>query len=566
MDAITNILVFALFIGTLVFFHELGHFAVAKWCGVKVHSFSIGFGPELLAFTKGETRYRIALLPLGGYVKMLGEQPGMDEDSTEDYSRSLAAKPLWQRTAVVAAGPIANFLLAAVVYQVLFIGTQTFNGTKLGMVTQGGAAYEAGIRPGDRITAINGDPVSVWEDVGTGIGGRPAETVSVTVDRAGESKTFSLVPKSVMEPNVFGEMKPRGKVGISLHYLKPIVAVLNPESPAAKAGLASGDSITKVNGVEVEAWHDLKAALAAHSAPSVTLTYERDGVEGSTTLSASDVVPDFAEPKAWTTLALGGTLYTGLVAQDTVIAEVEGDTPAHKGGLVPNDRLLSVSVTPFQEDSASQVEPVTRPIDIWASDLPALQELDARGSFVFDVQRGTERIKVPVTLATQGVSDPLLGNRQEVVFGASNQASTLSAYRFERYVGFFESFEKAWARVGTDISLIGIGIWKLIGGSVSIDNVGGPIMLFVVAERSADVGWGAFWSMLAHISINLGLLNLLPIPVLDGGHLMFYAFEAIRRRPPSMRAREVSQLIGMALLLTLMVVAVSNDIVRFILG
>ena len=195
---------FVLFIGVLVFVHEAGHFVIAKLCNVKVLRFSLGFGPRLFGYQRGETDYCVSAVPLGGFVKMLGEVPGQ-EIPAEDLPRAFSSRPLWQRTAIVLAGPVANVILAWVVYLGIGWGTHTVDDSRLGIVNRGEAAWEAGLRPGDRILEIDGQPIRDWEDVREQISGRPNHTLSVVYDRAGTrhetvvKETGPLVHKHVTD-------------------------------------------------------------------------------------------------------------------------------------------------------------------------------------------------------------------------------------------------------------------------------------------------------------------------------------------------------------------------------
>ena len=255
-----NVHWFALLIGALVFFHELGHFIAAKAFNVKVLRFSLGFGPGVgLRF--GETEYRLSLLPLGGYVKMLGEVPDADIPAGEQ-ARAFANRPVWQRAVIACAGPLFNMLLATTVYFVMFVGSHTFGDTRLGVVTPGEPAWNAGLRPGDRITRIMGQAVSQWDDLREIIASRPAAQLSLTYERNGVTHDVNLETVTRAEENVFQETESRGKIGVSLQFLRPIIAIPDAQSPASLAGLQTGDVIDAVNGTKVQAWHEVRAALA----------------------------------------------------------------------------------------------------------------------------------------------------------------------------------------------------------------------------------------------------------------------------------------------------------------
>ena len=572
-----NIHWFALLIGALVFVHELGHFLVAKACGVKVTKFSLGFGPKLLAFTRGETEYRIGALPLGGYVKMLGEVPGA-EIPPEDEARAFFSKPVWQRTAVAAAGPLFNFVLATVVYFAMFVGPQTFGDTKLGVVSRGDPAWNAGLRPGDRIVEVNGVAVQRWDDLRTEIGSRPGQRAYIAYERDGTMHRVEVTPASQQESNVFQEKEKRGRIGVSLQYIKTLVAVVDPQSPAALAGMKTGDRIIKVGETPVEAWHELRSALQEVPADlPIALTLQRP-VE-STAESGAENKEDQKSPNEEHSILLTPNKdvrpqldaslfssadtpwgYTGIVSQDSVVAKVEADTPAAKAGLLSGDRLLHLKLV--KPDGTTE----KRPIGVWGIDLAAMSGVDARSKFTLTVQRGAEIIAQDFMLEAREERDELKNTYTRYVFGATNTPGSMGTYTLKRQVGLAEAFQQALTQVGRDATLIAKGIGMLIRGRLPLDSMGGPIMLFVIAEKSAKRGWEHFLRMMAVISVNLGLLNLLPVPVLDGGHLMFFALEAIRRKPPSIRAREIANMVGLALLLMLMVLVFKNDILKYVLG
>lgn len=557
MYVLQNLHWFVIFISALVFFHELGHFLVAKACGVKVLKFSIGFGPRLFGFRRGETEYAVGALPLGGFVKMLGEVPGSEQEiPPEDAPRAFNNRPVWQRSAIVLAGPVFNFALALVVYFFMFTGVQSFGDTKLGIVNPGEPAWNAGLRPGDRVVAIDGEPVTQWNELRERIGARPGETVAVTFERGDERRTVHLSTAARDEANVFQETETRGKIGVSLQYLKPIIAVIDPDSPAARAGAQSGDVIEKVNGEPIEAWHEVRAALReVRPGEPIQLGLRR----GERSIDASFVAEPPVEGLDPELFSSADTLhgYTGLVNKESVVVSVEPDTPAAEIGLAPGDRLLRLGV---RRDG----ELIEKPIGVWAVDL--VNGVDAREQFVLTYQRGREVRSAELQLAQREERDEFQNVQTRHVFGAKNDPEMLGTYVVERNVGPMEAAGEATLQVGEDMTLIAKGLGKLVQGDIPLDSMGGPIMLFVIAEKSAKRGFADFLRMMAVISVNLGLVNLLPIPVLDGGHLMFLGLEAVRRRPPSLRVREVANFVGLAILLLLMVLVFKNDLFRFVLG
>ncbi len=559
MYVLQNLHWFILLLGALVFFHELGHFLVAKACGVKVLKFSLGFGPRLFGFVRGETEYLISILPLGGYVKMLGDTPGGDIQPI-DAPRAFSTKPVWQRSAIVVAGPVFNLILAFGVYIGLFSGERTFADSRLGVVSHGQPAWNAGLRPGDKLLAIDGEPMPDFDVIKQHISARPGQAMSVRFERQGAEHTITLKPDAKDETNIFQEAETRGRVGISPQYVLPVIAVVDGESPAAKAGLKTGDRVTKVGGRAIGAWHELRAAVAeAPAGVPLAVEVQRDGQTASFELSPAGAAPAGLPAEIFSS-ADAPHGYTGLVSKDVLVASVDADTPAATMGLLPGDRLVAVRMI-YDDETA-----VERPIGVWGVDLALFDGLDARNRFMLTFQRGRELKTEALKLSAKEHKDEFKNVRTRYEFGAKNDPELMDTYLYDRHVGVMEAIAEAAGQVKTDATLIGVGLAKMVQGRLSLDNMGGPIMLFVIAEKSAKRGPAAFLHIMAMISVNLALMNLLPIPVLDGGHLMFCIVEAVRRRPPSLRFREMANVVGLAILLLLMVLVLKNDILKYVLG
>lgn len=341
-----------LVLGALIFVHELGHFLVAKRAGVRVLKFSLGFGPKIIGFTRGGTEYLLSAIPLGGYVKMLGEDP---QEQVADPEGSFSAKSVGWRSLIILAGPGSNFLLAVAIFWIVFtLGVPTL-ATKVGEVMQGFPAHEAGVLTGDRITAIDGNRIEKWEELAAQIHNSPGRPVRLTVERAGSQFELVMAPKATRQKNLFGEEQEVGLLGI---------------------------------------------------APAEEFLTER----------TNPVV------------ALGKALYK-----------------------------------------------------------------------TYDLSR-----------------------------------------------------------------LILLTFVKLIQGVVPAKTIGGPLLVAQMAGQQARQGILNLMFFTALLSINLGILNLLPIPILDGGHLFFSLIEAVRGKPVSLRKREMAQQVGLALLVALMIFAFYNDIFRLL--
>ncbi len=428
-----------LMLGVLVFVHELGHFMVAKWCGVKVLKFSLGFGPKLVSHQRGETEYLICAIPLGGYVQMLGEGGGEQGEeaalTAEEKRRSFADKPVSRRLAIVSAGPLMNLLLPLLILPVAFMaGVEMPSYYEaqpcIGYVLSDTDAGKAGFMPGDCVLKINQQAVASWNDGNKAFVSAAGEPLNFLVERGGKQLQLRI-------PEDNNSLEGMQSLGL-LPAQEARVGGLAEGMPAATAGIQKADLILQIDGQEVTSWYDLKEIIQTVGGQSVPVLLERGGEQ------------------------------------------------------------LTLELVPEQRD---------------------------------------------------GEGDFLIG------------IAPLQTSEFKRY-GFVDAIGAGAKRTWELIELTVVFVQKLFTGSVSAKNIGGPITVVQVAGQAAQTDLSAILSVLAFISIQLGILNLLPIPILDGGHILFYLVELILRRPVSIRAREMAQQVGMAMLLMLMVLAFYNDIIR----
>ena len=427
-------------LGILVFVHELGHFTVAKFAGVKVLKFSLGFGPRLISRQWGETEYMICAIPLGGYVLMLGEGGGVEGEAVEplpgDEGRSFASKTVGIRSLIIAAGPLTNLVLPFIVLPLAYmlgVSAPAYieQPAASGYVVAGSAAAVAGFQPNDRIVAINGSPVSTWDSANNILLSHAGTTLQIDVQRAQGELSLSLA-----DGGIDGLMA----LGL-LPQQEAVVGNLAPGMPAEKAGLQAGDRIVAIDGHPVTSWYDLK-------------------------------------------------------------------------------ELIRVA---------------------------------AGGGQSFAVKR-TDGTLATLTMAAQEKNG-------EYIIGISPQMQTIE----KRYAPL-AAIRAGWSRAHELIELTYLFIGKLFTGHVSSDNIGGPISVVQIAGQAAQTDVASILLILAFLSIQLGILNPLPIPILDGGHLFFNLIEVIIRQPLSLRIREIAQQVGLALLLLLMLLAFYNDITRLVMG
>ncbi len=340
----------------LVVIHELGHFWVAKLLGVRVLTFSVGFGPKLFKYSRGGTEYCLSAIPLGGYVKMLGESPD-EELSEEDKKKSFLGQPVWRKSLIAFAGPFFNIVLPLFLFFAISVGPQKQYKPVLGDVIEGKAGYQAGLKPGDLVTAINHQPIQSFVEMVREVSGHPGKTLDFEILRAGAHQSVRVTPDAEPDPNPLHKDKKIGRIGVKI-----------------------------------------------------------------------------------------------------------SDPPQY-----------------------------------------------------FTIQ-----------------------------------------------VGLVAALKMAWENTVDIIKLTVLSLWMLVTANVSPKELGGPLMIIGVASEAASQGWAYYLQLMALISVNLGLLNLLPVPVLDGGHLFMFAIEGVIRRPLSARFRQIASQAGLALLLTLMALAMFNDIMRLI--
>jgi regulator of sigma E protease len=572
---------FILFIGPLIFVHELGHFLFAKLFDVKVLKFSLGFGPRAVGFHKGETEYVVAWFPLGGYVKMLGEDPN-DEIRPEDYGRAFNQKPLWQRYIVVLAGPAFNLIFPIIIYFVFFAGQSHMPPAVVGRTIPGRPAAEAGLQPGDRIVAIDGTEVRYWEEMKDLIADRAGEPLRFTIERDGQRFDRFITPQEQVILNRLNMTEREGQIGISPFYDLALIGITGPDTAAARAGLRTGDLVTSVNGAPVERWDQLERILQRNRGQSLNVSYLRPnhalGEPGSSRpsgtlrdeaaalvdlhlLKPAVVVVD-PEPVA----SGGKTVYeTGMHSAEFFVRQVDQEivdsktgkprpTPAARIGMKPGDWIVRFDRQPITHWDVIKAS-LTTP--------KGSQKIeDTTHTFTWIPYGGVETTK-SFKLAKVTFVDDYRVKQDRFVFGVQNYRIWKSADPVPVSGRFLFAAAKAVQQTGEIVGTMAIVVVHIFKGSIPRDTIGGPLMLAYTARAAAEKGWEHFVWMLALISINLGILNLLPIPILDGGHIMFFTIEAAKRRPLSLRAREIASYVGLVLILSLLIFAFRNDIVRY---
>jgi len=534
---------FVLLLSVLVFVHELGHFLVARACGVRVLKFSIGFGPPIgfgryrLAWNRGGTDYVVAWFPLGGFVKMLGENPEEAGEVPVDVrpGESLPEKKTWQKLAIVFAGPAANLILPVLVFVVTLAIGLPRPVTVVGDVEAGSPAAEAGLLPGDRIVAIGGEPIAWWEDLDDAVRGSAGETVTVAYERDGVPARAQLAVGERASFDDFGRVTPVGWAGLEHRRPMAMVGVPSAQSPAATAGLHSGDVVESVADTEVEDWAGFRSAYAdAGAGGEVELVLRRG--EGDEAVRSRIAVP-----------ALGDVEALGVVPANVLIASVAEDSAAQRAGLRAGDLIVAVDGGPV--GSFGSFAELVR-----TSGGRAIEIQYARDG---EIHTATVQPDLVDYDAGFGLKEPryLVGITAEV-------ASLTGTLDLDRERNPLVAVPRA---IGMTVEVTHTflqGLVKLVTGEVSRKQLAGPIGIAEIAGHAYERGWETYLSILVLISINLGILNLLPIPVLDGGQAVIFAVEGIRRAPLSLRTREIVQQVGLTVLMMLMGLAFWNDLSR----
>jgi regulator of sigma E protease len=544
MTAFSYLFAFVAMLGVLVFVHEFGHFVAAKLCGVRVLKFSLGFGPTIgigrwkLAWTRSGTEYVIAFFPLGGFVKMLGENPDEVEGDPEvraHPSETLGAKPVWQKLTIVFAGPMMNLLLPVVVFMgTLFVGIPRPLPV-VGTVEPGSPAGHAGLEPGDRILTIDHKPVTWWDDVEEALRARPGQQVGVAFERDGERHELSLALAERGGLDEFGGVHRVGWSGLGHQRLRATIGIPGKSSPAAEAGLLSGDRVLRLDGAAVEDWVGLQRA------------YARAGTQGSVELAIArgeDANPEQLNVRV---PALGSLDALGVLPASVLVSRVNPDSPAARAGIEPGDLILGVD---------------GEPVGSFASFAEIVRTSKGRTLEIEVASHGETRVlRIAPELAS---ADTGLGVPEErYLIGVTAEAAAMvGALGKDVERNPMVSFPRAISMTADVTRTFLQGLGKIVTGQVSSRQLAGPIGIAEIAHSALQRGWEAYLGTLVLISINLGVLNLLPIPVLDGGQAMIFLIEGVKRSPVSLRTREVVQQIGLTVLVLLMGFAFWNDVSR----
>jgi len=549
-----DLLYFVILVSSLIFVHELGHFLFAKAFGVKVLTFSLGFGPKVLRLRGRETEYCVGVLPLGGYVKML-ESSKSDTVLPEDRHRTFESLSAYKRVLIVLAGPLMNILFPVLLYFSVFVGDGPFLPPTVGVVLPGHPA-EGKLFPGDRIMAVNGEEIGTFDELKRIVAKNPAKPIVFKVFRDYKHVEVEIIAAESLATSFFNDADSRplddpeeriGTVGIQPSAPAAVVGVV-ADSPAYRAGLRTFDVITHISGHPVDRYIDLEAELAGNLAETVPVTYLRptevDGALGG----LAEMAVFEAGVVALTPLPQGASLLerTGIELADMYVSHLPRDSYLYRAGLRPGDKILRLD----DEDVPAWSSFRER---VWA-------ERDRAHRIEFLSERDGRLRSGTFQMRREDFTDEHGQTFARYVFGVRHWVPLAPAGWVEHPYPVRYAFSKAVSETIDVTRFILIGMRRLIQGRLSLDSLSGPITIYEVAGEEGRKGTDYFIWVMALISINLGLFNLLPIPVLDGGHLMFLAVEAVLRRPLPLRVREVAHIVGMTIVISLMAVAFKNDL------
>jgi regulator of sigma E protease len=539
-----SIIGFILVLIPLVIIHELGHFLFAKLFNVRADAFSVGFGPVIYAKKIGETDFRISAIPLGGYVKLLGEDP-TSELSAEEKGRALHHQAPWKRFFIFFGGPLFNFLWAIVVFMAMMAIGEPQISTKIGRILPDSTAAKAGLIAGDKIIAIDGEAVIKLEDLAIKLSEKPAQQVTLKIEHDTQTKDLVLMTDSEEGYSVYGEKKQVGTInGFIPNARMTKIGISNPDSIAAKAGFQTGDEIIAINGEKVSTYEELEAKYDSWKIISDMRIKNPVIFDVKNANGERKITVNYSKQYSGN---LGNDF--GFHSAELFIEQAIADSPAAKAGLQKGDRLVSVNTVPVRSFFELRMS-IQKSGEDQGKVTVAVERAGKIQSFEIIPQVSTER-------------DPTMKKLKQFTIGVMPVPSMFEPDTIKEQVwNPFKLLYLGTARMLdlTSKNLISIG--KMFSGQVSVKSLGGPILIGKLAGDSITRGLIDFLKMMGILSIGLGVLNILPIPVLDGGHIVMLGIEAIRGKALSLKQMEIAQQVGLFFILGIMVIVMKNDISR----